>query len=240
MQRRGVKNMQFFSEIKRSFEIIVSDRFWLVKLLFAAVLLINPLLLVAALNGDRLLLCWTAGLNLLTFWLPLGYTMEVLRRARNDTIANLGLPSWDLKHWGAYVREGAVKFFIAIFTLILPSGAWIAACGLVFNALGRPALTGMAAPFIFFFTIPLCAVGCCRWLDSRDLMSAALDYRVNFDYYRLRWSEYSIAMLILMGLSTLGNSFIFTLPLITVFSLCVVDTWFGPIYADSAKEVAEI
>jgi hypothetical protein len=231
--------MQIFTEIKRSFEIIFSDRSWLLKLVIAAVLLINPLVLVGALNADRILLIWSLGLNAVSFWLPLGYTLEVLRRARNGTIADLGLPSWDLKLWGVYFREGAVKFFIAIFTMILPSGVWIAACAIVFNLLGQPALAGVAAPFIFFFTIPLCAVGCCRWLDSGDLMSSALDYRVNFDYYRLRWSEYSIATLLLVGLSTFGNSFILTLPFVTVFGLCVVDTWFGPIYADSTKEVQQ-
>ncbi len=232
--------MQIFIEIKRSFEIITEDRAYVGKLLFVAILLINPLVIVALLNGDRFLLCWMAGMNLLTFWFALGYTMEVLRRARNGTIANLGLPSWELKHWGIYAREGGVKFFIALFTLILPSGVWIAACALVFRALGQPALVGMAAPFVFFFTIPLCAIACCRWLDSGDLMSSALDYRINLDFYRLRWSEYSIATLLLLGLNTLGNSFILTLPFVTTFSLCLVDTWFGPIFADSAEEVADI
>jgi len=231
--------MEIFTEIKRSFEIIFSDRSWLVKLVIAAVLLINPLVLVGALNEDKRLLYWSMGVNALSFWLPLGYTMEVLRRSRNGTIAELGLPSWNLKHWSTYVREGAVKFAIAIFTLIVPSAAWIAGCALIFDLLGQPALIGTASPFVFFFTIPLCAVGCCRWLDSGDLMSAALDYRVNFDYYRLRWCEYSIATLLLMGLNTIGNSFILTLPFVTIFGLCVVDTWFGPIYADSAREVEQ-
>lgn len=231
--------MQYFGEIKRSFEIIVSDRSWLVKLLFAAILLINPVVIIAALNGDRMLFLSMTGLNALTFVLPLGFTMEVLRRSRNGTIGEQGLPSWEFKNWAVYAREGFFKFIIAFFTLILPSGVWIAGCVLFFNALGQPALVGMAAPFIFFFTIPLCAVGCCRWLDTGDLMSAALDYRVNVDFYRLRWSDYSIATLILLGWSSLGNSFVLTLPFITVFGLCMVDTWFGPIYADSAREVEQ-
>jgi uncharacterized protein DUF4013 len=231
--------VQFFTEIKRSFEIIFSDRGWLLKLFLAGVLLINPVLIISALEGNSPLLFWMMGVNALTFWLPLGYMMEVLRRARQGTIANLGLPSWEIKYWSGYLRDGAAKFFIAIFTLILPSAAWIVLCSVLFKGIQQPALAGMAAPFVFFFTVPLCAVACCRWLDGGDLMSAALDYRANFDFYRLRWSEYSIATLILLGLNTLGNSFILTLPLITVFGLCLVDTWFGPIYADSAKEVEQ-
>lgn len=232
--------MEIFKEIKRSFEIIVSDRTWLIKLLFAGLLLINPVVIYAALSGDRFLLYGMIGLNSLTFWLPLGYTMEVLRRARAGTFADLGLPSWGLNHWSTYVREGGIKLFIAFFTLILPSGVWIAACAIVLSGLRQPALIGMAAPFIFFFTIPLCAIGCCRWLDGADVMSSALDYRINFDFYRMRWSEYSIATLLLTGLNTMGSSFILTLPFITVFGLCLVDTWFGPIFADSVGEAENI
>lgn len=231
--------MPLFSEIKRSFEIIVSDRAWFPKLVLAAVLLINPVVILAALNRNTAVMAWSMGFNAVTFWLPLGYTMEVLRRARRGTLAELGLPSWELKYWGVYVREGAVKFIIALFTLILPSGLWIVFCVIVFGVLGQQPLASMAIPFIFFFTIPFCAVGCCRWLDSGDVLGAALDYRANLELYRLRWSDYSVATMILMGLNTIGNSFVLTLPFVAVFGLCLVDTWFGPIYAASAKQSAQ-
>jgi hypothetical protein len=227
--------MKLFSEVKRSFEIITSDRFWFFKIVFAALLLINPLLLVAVISQDLKLGYWVMAINALTFWLPLGFTMEVLRRARHGTLARLGLPSWELKQWPTYLREGGIKFFISFFTLIFPSAVWIAGWVIFSGILEKPALAALAAPLIFFFTIPFCAVGCCRWLDSRDLPAAALDYRANLEHYRIRWSEYSIATLVLIGLNTVGNSLIFTLPFVTVFGLCLVDTWFGSIYADSVR-----
>ncbi|MBV9464008.1 MAG: DUF4013 domain-containing protein [Verrucomicrobiae bacterium] len=227
--------MPTFQEVKRSFSIVTGDRDWMAKLSFGAVLLLNPILLLAVL-GNHTTLAWiTLGLNVASFWFPLGYTMEVLRRARRGTFATEGLPSWGWKHWPVYFREGAVKFCIAFFTLIFPSVVWIFISVMLLNWMSVGHLVAMVAPLVFFFTLPFCAIACCRWLDTGDLWSSALDYRSNLTFYRLRWMEYSIATLFVIGLNTIGNSLVLTLPFILIFGLCLVDTWFGPIYADSAQ-----
>ena len=109
---------------------------------------------------------WILGFNVLSFWFPLGFTYEVLRRAR--TGRGVQLPDWRWDRLGVFAKEGSVKLVIAVFTLIVPAALWMGASyGIFMVLLGLPDdLLTMAVPPIMLFVIPFCGVGCCRWLDG--------------------------------------------------------------------------
>jgi len=171
--------------------------------------------------------------NVLSFWFPLGFTYEVLRRARSGNKAQL--PDWSFSLLGRYAREGSVKLFISLFTLILPVLIWVGLCAGIFHfALGLPLsmLSLMIHP-IFLFTIPFCAIGCCRWLDGESVWKSAFDYPTSLSIFGRRWKEFLIASAFLTGVNQVTTSLFYTIPFAAVFGLCLVDTWFGPIYASA-------
>jgi hypothetical protein len=177
---------------------------------------------------------WVLGFNVLSFWFPLGFTYEVLRRAR--TGRGRQLPEWS---WGVlprYAYEGSVKLFIAVFTLLLPAAAWMSACyGIFVGLLGLPAsLLSMFVPPLMLLVIPYCGVGCCRWLDGASLLNSALNYAENWRLFRRGWKDYLIATAFIVGVNAISTSLFYTIPFGAVFGLCLVDTWFGPIYAETA------
>lgn len=239
--------MNLFDDLKAGFRTVLADRWWWMKVLVGGFLLINPLLIILGLKilgaqeagqpVDRWLVpaFWgTLAFNVVSFWFPLGFTYEVLRRARFATAAQL--PGWGLKHWKAYAVEGSVKLVIAIFTLILPAGVWMGLCWLVFvEMMGVPkAFLAMMYPPALLFAIPFCGVGCCRWLDGAGVLSASFNYKRNFEILFSRGKEFFLASLFLTGFNTVACAFVYTIPFAAVFGLCLVDTWFGPIYASSA------
>src|ERR1700760_3860534 len=69
---------------------------------------------------------WILGFNVLSFWFPLGFTYEVLRRARTGQGSQL--PDWKLSKLGVFAKEGAVKLTLGIFTLLLPAALWMGTC----------------------------------------------------------------------------------------------------------------
>ena len=79
-----------FSDQKNGFSQILSDPHWLAKVLLGGFLLINPFLValapayfsVSAPEWVKAVFPWILGFNVLSFWFPLGFTYEVLRRAR--------------------------------------------------------------------------------------------------------------------------------------------------------------
>src|SRR5476649_1922260 len=134
-----------FSDQKDGFRQILSDPHWLAKVLLGGFLLINPFLVALApayFSGQgpgwvREVFPWILGFNVLSFWFPLGFTYEVLRRAR--TGRGPQLPDWRWDVLPRYAYEGAVKLSIAVFTLLLPAAIWMAVCyGLFVALLGLP------------------------------------------------------------------------------------------------------
>lgn len=238
-----------FLDFKEGFGKILSDRYWLPKVLLGGFLLINPFLLAllpAYIRGIqdpatevawiKAAFPWILGFNVLTFWFPLGFTYEVLRRARTGSAPQL--PDWNLAVLPRYAKEGAVKLVLAIFTLLLPVGVWMAFCYFVFIRLfGLPeALLSMFVQPIMLLVIPFCGVACCRWLDGASVLDCALDYATNIRLFRKGMTDYLIASMFLIGLNSVTTAFFYTIPFAAVFGLCIVDTWFGPIYAESVKE----
>ena len=80
-----------FCDQKDGFRQILSDPHWLAKVLLGGFLLINPFLVAltpayfsgsGACVGQPAFFPWILGFNVLSFWFPLGFTFEVLRRAR--------------------------------------------------------------------------------------------------------------------------------------------------------------
>jgi hypothetical protein len=238
--------MERFFDLKEGFKKILSDRCWLSKVLLGGFLLINPFLVilapyyfegvadpVKAYSWIQAIFPWIVGFNVLTFWFPLGFTYEVLRRARTGKGAQL--PDWNTAVLPRYAKEGAVKLLISIFTLLLPVGIWMGLCYGVFVYLfGLPsAMLSMFVPPVMLFVIPFCGVACCRWLDGVPVLDCALDCAENFRLFRKRAGDYLLASLFLMGLNAVTTAFFYTIPFAAVFGLCIVDTWFGPIYAES-------
>ncbi|MCX7826478.1 MAG: hypothetical protein N2689_13095 [Verrucomicrobiae bacterium] len=86
-----------FHDLKKAFAAVTYDPGWWWKVLIGGPMLFFPL----------------------TFLIPLGFTMEVLRRAKNNP-DGFCLPSFSLVFWGQYLREGCVKLVIAFGTLIVP------------------------------------------------------------------------------------------------------------------------
>lgn len=232
-----------FRDQKNGFHQVLSDPRWLLKVVIGGFLLINPFLVALApayLSGEgsdwvNAVFPWILGFNVLSFWFPLGFTYEVLRRAR--TGSGRQLPDWKWSRLGVFAREGAVKFVLAIFTLILPAAIWMGACYGVFIALcGLPAtLLSLFVPPIMLFVIPFCGVACCRWLDGASVLDCALNYPENWRLFKKGCPDYLIASAFIVGVNSITTAFFYTIPFGAVFGLCLVDTWFGPIYAETAE-----
>jgi hypothetical protein len=234
-----------FSDQKYGFRQVLSDRHWPAKVLLGGFLLINPFLVALApayFSGHspgwvQSVFPWLFGFNVLSFWFPLGFTYEVLRRARFGR--GVQLPEWRCNKLRTFAYEGAIKLIIAVFTLIVPVGVWMGAIYLVFDRLlGLPDdLLTMAVPPIMLFVIPLCGVACCRWLDGASVWDCAFNYAANLRAFRKGCPDYLIASAFIVGVNAVTTSFFYTIPFGAVFGLCLVDMWFGPIYAESvAKE----
>lgn len=234
-----------FSDFKKGFSTILADRNWPWKVLLGGFLLINPFLLALAptaipalAGGDHsscLVKAFLAVLafNVLSFWFPLGFTYEVLRRARTGQGAQL--PDWSFTVLPRFAKEGAVKLVLAITTLLLPVGVWMGLCFLVFVFwLGLPAsMLSLFVPPVMLFVIPFCGVACCRWLDGCSILDCALNYPRNIQLLRRNLPDYLLASVFLTGLNAVTTSLFYSIPFAAVFGLCLVDTWFGPIYAES-------
>ena len=236
-----------FSDQKNGFRQVLSDPHWLAKVLLGGFLLINPFLVALApayFSGSapawvNTVFPWILGFNVVTFWFPLGFTYEVLRRAR--TGRGVQLPDWRLDRLGVFAKEGAVKLVLAIFTLILPAALWMGACyGLFIAVLGLPpSLLSLFIPPIMLFVIPFCGVACCRWLDGASVLDCALNYRENIRLFRKGCPDYLIAAAFIVGVNSITTAFFYTIPFGAVFGLCLVDTWFGPIYAETVARPGE-
>jgi len=236
-----------FSDQKDGFHQILSDRYWLAKVLLGGFLLINPFLVALAptyFSGQgpdwvKLVFPWILGFNILSFWFPLGFTFEVLRRAR--TGRGVQLPEWQWNRLGVFAKEGAVKLTLAITTLLLPTGLWMGVIyGLFIYLLGLPVtLLTLFIPPIMLLVIPFCGVACCRWLDGESVLSCALNYAENIRLFRRGWKDYLIASAFIVGVNSITTAFFYTIPFGAVFGLCLVDTWFGPIYAESVAQRTE-
>ncbi len=217
------------------------------KVVLGGFLLINPFLVALApsyFSGQgpdwvQAVFPWILGFNVLSFWFPLGFTFEVLRRAR--TGRGIQLPDWQWNRLGVFAKEGAVKLMLAITTLLLPVALWMGACyGLFIYLLGLPAtLLTLFIPPIMLFVIPFCGVACCRWLDGHSIPNCALNYFENWRLFRKGWKDYLIASAFIVGVNSITTSFFYTIPFGAVFGLCLVDTWFGPIYAESVAKPEE-
>jgi len=228
-----------FSDQKNGFHQVLSDRYWVAKVLLGGFLLINPFLIALApayLSGQApawvsAVFPWILGFNVLTFWFPLGFTYEVLRRAR--TGMGRQLPDWEWNRLGVFAKEGAIKLTLAVTTLLLPAAVWMGACyGLFVYLLGLPAsLLSMFVPPIMLFVIPFCGVACCRWLDGASVINCALNYLENWRLFCKGCPDYLIASAFIVGVNAVTTAFFYTIPFGAVFGLCLVDTWFGPIYA---------
>ena len=240
-------NATRFNDLKEGFRQILSDPHWLAKVLLGGFLLINPFLVAFApayFSGHgpvwvNEVFPWILGFNILSFWFPLGFTYEVLRRAR--TGHGEQLPAWQWNRLSIFAKEGAVKLVIAIFTLILPAAIWMGTITYLFiKVLNLPDdMVTMAIAPIMLFVIPFCGVGCCRWLDGASVLSCALDYKENFRLFRMGCPDYLIAAAFIVGVNSITTAFFYTIPFGAVFGLCLVDTWFGPIYAQSVASTGE-
>jgi hypothetical protein len=145
------------------------------------------------------------------------------------------LPDWRWNRLGVFAYEGAVKLCLAVTTLLAPAAVWMSACyGLFVFALGLPAaLLTLFLPPILLVVIPFCGIACCRWLDGTPAWRCALDYAGNARLFGRAWKEYLIASVFILGVNSVTTAFFYTIPFGAVFGLCLVDTWFGPIYAQS-------
>ncbi len=239
--------MDRFADLKKAFATLLADRWWWLKVLIGGTLLINPLLiglLPKFLEGQNELFHTTStldrvfffvlGFNAVSFWFPLGFTFEVLRRARIGKGAQL--PSWSLARLPKYAREGAVKLVIASATLLLPVALWLGLVYALFIKLfGLPEpLLSLFIPPIILFVIPFCGVGCLRWLDGASVLDAAFNYPANFRAFRASWQDYLLlATAFILGVNSVTTAFFYTIPFGAIFGLCLVDIWFGPIYAQA-------
>jgi hypothetical protein len=229
-----------FSDQKDGFRQIMSDPRWLAKMLIGGFLLINPAYFSShAPAWVARVFPWILGFNAVTFWFPLGFTFEVLRRARIGR--GIQLPDWEFNRLGVFAKEGAIKLVIAVFTLILPAALWMSACYALFvAALGLPStLLTLFLPPIMLFVIPFCGVACCRWLDGASVLGCALNYAENFRLFRKGCPDYLIAAAFIVGVNSITTAFFYTIPFGAMFGLCLVDTWFGPIYAESVARSGE-
>jgi hypothetical protein len=230
-----------FSDYKEGFRQVLSDPHWPAKIALGGFLLINPFLVALApayFSGHapgwvRAVFPWILGFNVLSFWFPLGFTFEVLRRAR--TGRGRQLPDWRWDKLGIFAWEGAVKLTLALTTLLLPASLGMAGCcGFFIHLLGLPpALLTLFIPPILLFVIPFCGVACCRWLDGASVLDCALNYAENWRLFCRGRNDYLLAAVFIIGVNSVTTAFFYTIPFGAVFGLCLVDTWFGPIYAES-------
>jgi hypothetical protein len=217
-----MQNAERFSDLKRAFCAVTRDPGWWWKVLIGGPMLFFPL----------------------TFLVPMGFTMEVLRRAKNDP-ANFILPSFAFKHWWRYACEGAVKLVIAFGTLLVPILLWCGISWAVALLVHFPGaeqwdffftmLLPFAGPISFFVTLPFCAVGCCRYLDTGRI-APAFDYATNFRIYRAGFVDFSLGAVFLLGVNNVGQTWLIFLPCFIFFGLCLVDNWFAPIYNEAARK----
>jgi hypothetical protein len=235
-----------FRDLKEGFGQIFADKNWFWKVLLGGFLLINPLmlgLLPVFLSGEGA--DWVPNaffallaLNVITFWFPLGFTYEVLRRARSGQ--GTQLPSWNFQVLPRYAKEGAVKLVLAITTLLLPIGVWMGLWSMMVSAVvpldfQGPIMGLLTAP-ILWLVIPFCGVACCRWLDGASVLSCAFNYAENIRLFKKGCPDYLLASVFLIGVNSVTTSLFYTIPFAAVFGLCLVDTWFGPIYAETVRK----
>lgn len=97
-----MENNERFSDLKRAFHMVTRDPGWWWKVLICGPMVFCPL----------------------TFLIPLGFTMEVLRRAKKNP-EKFVLPGFGLALWGRYAKEGLVKLLITFGTLLVPVLAWM-------------------------------------------------------------------------------------------------------------------
>ena len=57
--------------------------------------------------------------------------------------------------------------------------------------------------------------------------------------FRKGCPDYLIAAAFIVGVNSITTAFFYTIPFGAVFGLCLVDTWFGPIYAETAARNEE-
>jgi len=212
-----------FQDLKKAFAAVTYDPGWWWKVLVGGPMLFFPL----------------------TFLIPLGFTMEVLRRAKNNP-DGFSLPSFNLVFWGQYLREGCVKLVIAFGTLIVPVLVWCGFSWAVAMIIGFPGahdwfffldkLLPFAGPVAFFATLPFCAVACCRYLETGRL-APAFDYPTNLRIYRAGFVDFSLGSVFLLGMNFIAQTWFVLIPWGVFFGLCVVDNWFGPIYNDAARRI---
>ncbi len=231
--------MDRFSDQKYGFRQLFRDRNLFPKVMLGGFLLINPFLVALApsyFSGTgpdlvKVLFPIVLIFNVFSFWFPLGFTFEVLRRARFSRGSQLPDWKWDLLP--RYGYEGAIKFIIAIPTIIAPVLLWVGLLWLIFiHELGLPlGLIGMFLPPIFLIVIPFCGIACCRWLDGDPVWDCAFNYVANLRQLIMGWKDYFIAAAFIIGVNSITTAFFYTIPFGAVFGLCLVDTWFGPIHA---------
>src|ERR1700753_4034943 len=107
--------MSRFSDQKDGFRQILSDPHWLAKVLLGGFFLINPFLVALTpsyVSGQapewvKAVFPWILGFNVLSFWFPLGFTYEVLRRAR--TGRGVQLPDWQWNRLRGIAPGGRVQ-----------------------------------------------------------------------------------------------------------------------------------
>ncbi|CAF0704472.1 DUF4013 domain-containing protein [Candidatus Methylacidithermus pantelleriae] len=232
---------ELFEDIKAAFGVLLKDRYWIGKIFLGGTLLINPVLLglapQAAKGGEVTGFLWAVLLvNALTFWLALGYTFEVLRRAKDGKPE--GLPSWNPARWVAYAKEGAAKLTIAVPTLILPLLLWTGiGFGVLVGLLGLPvSVLGLFVAPGTLFGIPFCGVACCRYLDGTPAWRCATGFQENWKIWKKGWQDYLLASTFLLGLNSVTFSLYYSIPYGVFFGLCLVDQWFGTIYSRTQTE----
>ena len=228
-----------FSDQKAGFRQILADPHWLAKVLLGGFLLINPFLVALAptyFSGKgpvwvNDVFPWILGFNVLSFWFPLGFTFEVLRRpapvAASSCPTGAGPPR--------YLRQGRRgQAHPGHLHPDHPGGSWMgadlreSACD---SSVYQDLLT-MAIPPIMLFVIPFCGVACCRWLDGASSSVCALDSG-ELPPLSQGCPDYLLAAAFIVGVNSITTAFFYTIPFGAVFGLCLVDTWFGPIYAES-------
>jgi len=218
-----MENNERFGDLKRAFRMVTRDPGWWWKVLIVGPMVFCPL----------------------TFLLPLGFTMEVLRRAKKNP-EKFVLPGFGLALWGRYAKEGLVKLLITFGTLLAPVLAWMGftwAVALIFRFPGCErwqfffeTLLPFASPVAFFLTIPFCAVACCRYIETGRI-GPAFDYVANVKIYRAGFVDFSVGALVVVGMNAIAQTWLLPLMWGLLFSLCVGDCWFGPIYNEAAQRV---
>jgi hypothetical protein len=218
-----MENNERFGDLKQAFRAVTRDGTWWWKVLLGGPMLFIPV----------------------AFLIPMGFTMEVLRRAKKNP-EKFVLPGFGLALWGRYTKEGCVKLLIASGTLLAPALAWMGftwAVALILHIPGCErwqflieALLPFASPVAFFITIPFCAVACCRYLETEQI-GPAFDYVTNIKIYRAGFADFSIGAVVILGMNAIAQTWLFPLMWGLFFGLCVVDCWFGPIYNEAARRV---